>query len=123
MSHNEKMKQLRKFYPSAKSSDWYEKCAGQRVQIIKKTYKDINLEFGTEVIYSKNMGLAGLIGASPGASTSVFLMFEVALSMYDDQNLLTKIKNMIPWYNINLNRNSKVLKEMRGVVYKKLKLY
>ena len=50
-------------------------------------------------------------------------MFEIALNIYDDPNLLTKIKKMVPLYNDNLNKNPKLLKKMRDIVYKKLKLF
>ena len=123
LTHNKKMEQLKKFYPSANPNDWEKKQAGQRVQIIKKTNNSINLEFGTEIIYSSQKNLIGLIGASPGASTSSYLMFEIALNIYDDPNLLTKIKKMVPLYNDNLNKNPKLLKKMRDIVYKKLKLF
>lgn len=122
MTHEEKMKQLRTFFPNANSKDWKTLTAGQRVQIIKKTKKGVNLEFGTEILYSSDKALASLIGASPGASTSCSLMLDVALNIYNDPKLPNHIKKIIPWYNIKLNKNPKTLKKMRNVIYKKLNL-
>ena len=54
-----RMKLLKTFYPAAKDSDWSLKLAGQRVQIIKpNSLIKGKLEFGTEVIISKNKNLA-----------------------------------------------------------------
>ena len=122
MSHRKKINQLKKFYPIANSRDWHTESAGQRVQIIKKTSNGVSLEFGTEVLYSSKKNLASLIGASPGASTSCSLMFDVALNIYDDPKLLAKIKKILPYYDLKLNENPKILRRMRSNVYKKLKL-
>ena len=122
MSHRKKINQLKKFYPIANSRDWHTESAGQRVQIIKKTSNGVSLEFGTEVLYSSKKNLASLIGASPGASTSCSLMLDVALNIYDDPKLLAKIKKILPFYDLKLNENPKILRRMRSNVYKKLKL-
>ena len=55
------------------------------VQVIKDT-KDAkgNLQFGTEVITSEDGTLAALLGASPGASTAVDIMFDVLQRCYKD---------------------------------------
>jgi malate dehydrogenase (quinone) len=59
------------FYPSADPDDWYELTAGQRVQVIKPDPKKVGvLQFGTEVVTSSDGSIAGLLGASPGASRS-----------------------------------------------------
>ena len=122
MTHQEKINQLKKFYPSVNIKDWQTKSAGQRVQIIKKTPKGIGLEFGTEILYSSKKNLAGLIGASPGASTACSLMLDVMLNIYDDPKLPNKIKKMLPWYDLKLNENPKTLKKIRSIIYKKLNL-
>ena len=78
MGFDEKFEQLQKFYPNAKKEDWELIEAGQRVQIIKEDEEGKGfLQFGTEIVNNKTGTIAGLLGASPGASTSVAAMLEV----------------------------------------------
>ena len=78
MDHEDRMEELRKFVKDAKSEDWEIKVAGQRVQIIKRDeYEGGKLQFGTEVVHSKDGSITCLLGASPGASTAVSVMLEV----------------------------------------------
>ena len=66
---------MKEYFPEAKASDWKLETAGQRVQIIKKDEKEGGvLQFGTEVVSAEDGSLAALLGASPGASTSVDIM-------------------------------------------------
>lgn len=52
--------------------------ADQRVQIIKKDpVRGGILQFGTEVVSSADGSIAALLGASPGASTSVSIMLQL----------------------------------------------
>ncbi|MCL5246346.1 malate dehydrogenase (quinone) [Cellulophaga sp. 20_2_10] len=77
-SPEERFKALEKYYPNAKIEDWELITAGQRVQIIKKDAKEGGvLKFGTEIVTNKNKTIAALLGASPGASTSVSIMLSV----------------------------------------------
>ena len=123
MFHRIKMGHLRKFYPEANSKDWSALDAGKRVQIIKKTNGNVaKLEFGTEIIYTPGNTLAGLIGASPGASTSCHSMINVLINIFDDPDLPKKINKIVPGYNVKLNSNPKALIRLRSSVYKKLKL-
>jgi malate dehydrogenase (quinone) len=69
---------LQGFMPSAHPKDWETITAGQRVQVIKKDADGKGvLEFGTEVIAAADGSIAGLLGASPGASTAVPAMIDV----------------------------------------------
>ncbi|ANW96591.1 malate:quinone oxidoreductase [Wenyingzhuangia fucanilytica] len=78
LKFEDRMDMLREFYPEAKDEDWKVVVAGQRVQIIKKDKNGKGkLEFGTEVIVSRDKSIAGLLGASPGASTSYSVMKSV----------------------------------------------
>jgi malate dehydrogenase (quinone) len=78
MSHEDRMNDLRKFYKNAKSDEWELMVAGQRVQIIKKNeYEKGVLQFGTEVVSSKDGSITCLLGASPGASTATHVMLQV----------------------------------------------
>ncbi|WP_255414264.1 malate dehydrogenase (quinone) [Cellulomonas sp. PhB143] len=73
-----KFSALQAFYPEAKPYHWETITAGQRVQVIKKDpVKGGVLEFGTEVISAADGSIAGLLGASPGASTAVSAMVDV----------------------------------------------
>merc|ERR1712194_782826 len=57
----------------ADPKDWMLVNAGQRVCIMKPTDGLLSgmLQFGTEVVASKDGSITGLLGASPGASTTV----------------------------------------------------
>ena len=117
-SHKERMEILRGFYAEAKDGDWELASAGQRVQIIKGC--DTNggkLEFGTEIVTAKDGSLAALLGASPGASTSVQAMIEVVERCFKS-HLKTaawkhKMKEMIPSYGESLDENVPLLHEVR----------
>lgn len=77
-SREKQLLALREYMPSAKASDWYMYTAGQRVQVMKKDpEKGGVLQFGTEVVTGANGTIAGLLGASPGASTAVHAMLDV----------------------------------------------
>lgn len=78
LSFDDRMDMLREFYPDAQDKDWKVVVAGQRVQIIKADKEKMGkLQFGTEVIVSKDKSFASLLGASPGASTSYSIMQDV----------------------------------------------
>lgn len=69
---------LQAFYPEAQPKDWEKITAGQRVQVIKRDASGKGvLEFGTEVVAAADGSIAGLLGASPGASTAVSAMVEL----------------------------------------------
>lgn len=77
-SFESRMQTLQQFYPDADPADWKLAVAGQRVQIIKRCEKKRGkLEFGTEIVSAQDGSLAALLGASPGASTSVQAMLTV----------------------------------------------
>jgi malate dehydrogenase (quinone) len=78
LSESARVDALREFAPTAKDSDWELSVAGQRVQVIKPAKgKGGTLEFGTTVLTASDGSIAGLLGASPGASTAVPAMLEV----------------------------------------------
>ena len=56
--------------PRARRGDWHMITAGQRVQIMKRVNGKAVIQFGTEVVSSADGSIAGLLGASPGASTA-----------------------------------------------------
>ena len=65
------MNHLRTFYPEARDEDWqlYGRCSN----VIKDTKEHGKgfIQFGTEVVNSKDHSVIALLGESPGASTSV----------------------------------------------------
>lgn len=102
-SSDEKLEALREYYPNANGKDWEEAIAGQRVQVIKKDEKEGGiLQFGTEIVHSKDGTIAALLGASPGASTSVQIMLDVIEKCFPDKlkEWEPKIREMIPSYKM-----------------------
>lgn len=93
------------FYPTADPDDWYELTAGQRVQVIKPDKKKGGiLQFGTEVVASADGSIAGLLGASPGASTAAPIMVDVLERCFPER-LVTwtpLLKKIIPSYGTAL---------------------
>jgi malate dehydrogenase (quinone) len=126
-THEQRMNALRAFLPDAVSADWKLENAGQRVQIIKKCNKKWGkLEFGTEIVASKDGTLAALLGASPGASTSVQAMITVIercfASQINSQGWQAKIKQLVPSYGESLIENASLLKQVRQRTLTTLKL-
>jgi len=70
------------FYPEADPADWEKITAGQRVQVIRPNGV---LQFGTEVITGADGTIAGLLGASPGASTAAPIMLQLLERCFADR--------------------------------------
>jgi malate dehydrogenase (quinone) len=104
-SRKQKIASLRDFVPLAASKDWQLYEAGQRAQVIKPVGLAGSLQFGTEVICSSDGSIAGLLGASPGASVAVRVMLDVIQKMYPSQMPHWKagIQNLVPSYGTDLN--------------------
>ncbi len=118
---------LQLFYPNAKFKDWELITAGQRVQIIKKEADGSGvLKFGTEIVSNESKTLAALLGASPGASTSVSIMLNVLEICFPDQMKSPKwqqlLKEMIPSYGESLIENANLCRKTRARTTKVLKL-
>lgn len=99
LSQPDRVRTLREFVPSAVHSDWELRTAGQRVQVIRPDRrKGGKLEFDTTVLSAADGSIAGLIGASPGASTAVSAMFDVLHRCFPDryQTWLPTLKDMVP---------------------------
>ncbi len=85
-SREKQMDTLREYMPAARTEDWEMITAGQRVQVMKKDpEKGGILQFGTEVITGAEGSIAGLLGASPGASTAVHAMLGVLRKCFPEQ--------------------------------------
>ncbi|MFJ4654664.1 malate dehydrogenase (quinone) [Nocardia sp. NPDC088792] len=73
-----KFAQLQRFYPEADPADWYPVQAGQRAQLVKPDPDHLGvLTFGTELVTGADGTIAGLLGASPGASTAPAIMADL----------------------------------------------
>lgn len=126
MTKAQRMAHLREFVKDAKEEDWELKVAGQRVQIIKKDEKlGGKLEFGTEVVVNKTGTLASLLGASPGASTSVSAMLSVLEKCFPEKikgEWNAKLLEMIPSYGQKLADNPELTEKVRNYTKEKLEL-
>ena len=118
-SQESRMKALLQYFPNAKPEDWNLATAGQRVQIIKNCHQEGGkLEFGTEIVTDKNGTIAALLGASPGASTSVQAMTEVINRCFgkhvQTEEWKSKFRLMVPSYGKSLIDDSALLNEVRS---------
>jgi malate dehydrogenase (quinone) len=110
---------LREYFPKAKEEDWKLEVAGQRVQIIKKDPKHGGvLQFGTELVSASDKSLVAMLGASPGASTAVWIMLEVLKRCFPDKlkdgGWAVTLKEMIPSYGQNLAENAVLCQKVRA---------
>ncbi len=117
LSDDDRFNALKEYFPLAKKEDWRLWQAGQRVQIIQRDEaKGGILKLGTQIVKSKDNTIAGLLGASPGASTAAPIMLGVLETVFKDK-LATpawqqKVRQMIPTYGTKLNDNpAKVYEE------------
>ncbi|AMR32892.1 malate:quinone oxidoreductase [Mucilaginibacter sp. PAMC 26640] len=106
----DRLNALKEYFPDAEGSDWKLEIAGQRVQVIKKDKKSTGvLQFGTEVVTAADGSISALLGASPGASTSVPIMIELIERCFKDQvntpAWQSKLKQMIPSYGQSLTKD------------------
>jgi malate dehydrogenase (quinone) len=126
-SEDDRLAALRDYFPNAKKEDWVLDVAGQRVQVIKKDPKRGGvLEFGTEVVTSADGSISALLGASPGASTSVPIMVQLIERCFTTQARTSewqeKLKSMIPSYGQSLSKNAQLANETRERTSKVLQL-
>ncbi|WP_437919568.1 malate:quinone oxidoreductase [Sphingobacterium sp. LRF_L2] len=117
-SPSDKLDSLKQFMPTAKLEDWGIEIAGQRVQVIKKDPKHGGiLEFGTEVVSSSDGSIAALLGASPGASTSVAIMISLLKRCFPEraksEEYRQKLREMIPSWGKNLNDDAELCEKTR----------
>lgn len=106
-----KFAELTRFYPKADPADWYRITAGQRVQVIKKDRKRLGvLQFGTEVVAAADGSIAGLLGASPGASTAVPIMLQLIEKCFPDriEAWMPRLRQMVPSYGTRLSDDPEV---------------
>lgn len=114
LSEADRVDALREFAPSVRDSDWELDIAGQRVQVIRRKGAGGVLEFGTTVLSAQDGSIAGLLGASPGASTAVPAMFDVMERCFPDrfEAWRPKLKDMVPSFGTELSGEPKLYKEV-----------
>ncbi|MDR6578487.1 MULTISPECIES: malate dehydrogenase (quinone) [Pseudomonas] len=108
LSDDDRYNALKEYFPNAKKEDWRLWQAGQRVQIIKRDEEQGGvLKLGTEVVSSADNTIAGLLGASPGASTAAPIMLTVLQKVFKDKvatpEWQTKLHQIVPSYGTKLN--------------------
>jgi malate:quinone-oxidoreductase len=118
LSDDDRFNALKEYFPQAKKEDWRLWQAGQRVQIIKRDgAKGGVLKLGTEIVSSQDGSIAGLLGASPGASTAAPIMLSLLEKVFKDkvatQAWQEKIREIVPSYGTRLNDSpAKVYQEL-----------
>ncbi|RQP17814.1 MAG: malate:quinone oxidoreductase [Parapedobacter sp.] len=117
-SPEDRLAALREYVPTARMEDWELEIAGQRVQVIKKDEKHGGiLEFGTEVVSSADGSIAALLGASPGASTSVSIMVGLLARCFPERaktkQYLDKLREMIPSFSRSIAADEQLCRETR----------
>lgn len=104
--------ELQEFFPEAKIEDWRLITAGQRVQVMKRgpEGKGGVLQMGTEVIAHSDGSIAGLLGASPGASVAVPVMVDLLKTCFPAKaaEWEPKLKELIPAYGERVNASAEV---------------
>jgi len=124
-SEAKRIETLREFAPSAVDSDWKLTTAGQRVQVIRPHKRRGGaLEFDTTVLSAADGSIAGLLGASPGASTAVSAMLGVLQRCFADryQSWLPILKEMVPSLGASLSEEPVLFEELRSWTNKALEL-
>ncbi|MBK5530330.1 malate dehydrogenase (quinone) [Pseudomonas sp. TH06] len=108
LSDDDRMNALKEYFPNAKAEDWRLWQAGQRVQIIKRDEAAGGvLKLGTEIVAAQDGSIAGLLGASPGASTAAPIMLSVLQKVFKDKvatpEWQAKLHQIVPSYGTQLN--------------------
>lgn len=119
-SREKKIESLREFMPTADGADWELIQAGQRAQVMKGG----KLQFGTEVVSSADGSIAGLLGASPGASTAVSIMLNLLGTCFPERKAEwePKLKALIPTNGVTLNDKTSLAIETEAGSAEKLGL-
>lgn len=115
--HDDRCSSLREFFPDARNEEWKLITAGQRVQIIKRDKKRTGrLQFGTEVVAAHDGSLASVLGASPGASTTVSIILEVLEKCFpkpmNSTDWKEKLAQMVPAYGLRLAENETLFRTL-----------
>jgi malate dehydrogenase (quinone) len=117
---------LTDFVPTAEADDWDMITGGQRVQVIKRdpvTGRGV-LQFGTELVVGGDGSIAGLLGASPGASTAVSAMLDVLERCFPNRIPAWRpaLQEAIPSYGRSLAADPALLAQVRADTMQALEL-
>lgn len=114
LSDADRVDALREFAPTARDGDWETIEAGQRVQVIRPDGLKGVLEFGTTTLVDDERTMAGLLGASPGASTAVPAMLDVLERCFPDRfpAWQTTLKEMVPSLGTKLSDEPALFEEV-----------
>ncbi len=124
-SQRKKMEELYRFFPNAADDSWEMITAGQRVQVMKRNEEGkAVLQFGTELVSSADGSIAGLLGASPGASTAPSIMLRLLERCFGGlvDTWKPKLEAMVPSYGRLLNEEPQLLEELSASTAKTLRL-
>lgn len=124
-SREKKFDALRQFAPTADPADWYPITAGQRVQIMKRGADGkAVIQFGTEVVSAADGSIAGLLGASPGASTAVPIMLSLLERCFPDriEGWTPELKSLVPSYGTQLSEKPAGAKRTLAATAKRLNI-
>ena len=84
------------------------------------------MEFGTDVVHSKDGSITALLGASPGASVAVSIMLNVINIAFPEKikskEWEEKLSKMIPFWNKEIEENITEFKKVQANSSKKLEL-
>ncbi|VVO81326.1 Malate:quinone oxidoreductase [Pseudomonas fluorescens] len=127
LSDEDRLDALKEYFPNAKAEDWRLWQAGQRVQIIKRDEAAGGvLKLGTEIVASQDGSIAGLLGASPGASTAAPIMLTVLQKVFKDKVASPawqeKLHQIVPSYGTQLNGSPEKVAEEWAYTAKVLEL-
>ncbi|MFF2551718.1 malate dehydrogenase (quinone) [Nocardia sp. NPDC058058] len=113
-SQSDRVSAMEEFLPRADGNDWDLIIAGQRVQVIRRKGAGGVLELGTAVVAAEDGTIAGLLGASPGASTCVSAMLDVMKRCFPREfgSWEPKLKEMVPSLGVKLSENQALFSEV-----------
>ncbi len=121
-----RLEALREYMPAAKAEDWELIVAGQRVQAIQPVAGPSfsTLAFGTSVINNSEGTIAGLLGASPGASIAPAVMINVLERCFGEKMVSwgDRLRELVPSYGRQLSQDKALFNEVWAESQKTLKL-
>jgi len=125
-SEKARFRALEEFVPTAEFGDWDLITAGQRVQVIKQDDAGRGvLQFGTELVVGAGGSIAGLLGASPGASTATSAMLTLLERCFPDRidGWRPLLQEAIPSYGHKLSEEPALLAEVFADTTRTLELH
>ena len=121
-----RLEALREYYPDVDGKDWDTVVAGQRVQVIKPASAPRfgSLEFGTALVNDQGGTIAGILGASPGASITPSAMLELLERCFGERMIdwSDKLHDMFPTYGTSLKTDAEAFQKQWEWTQKVLRL-